>query len=231
MRDRIPALALLFASLCAALLPARGEFGASVGGPVSPEGTPAQVALPVAMHMKNTGGNDLAPNRWGVPTNPGRVPGKGSGLCVFTSIEMDARWQNVPELDGLQKWMTMRPGGGHPAKVDAVLKAFCASKGVPVPPYVQVESRNLEILRLAMKTGRPCAITQGYLPGYRGRIAHMVCLAHAGKPGESWGILDNNYPGRWAWMSEAEFSKSYAAFGNGWAVILLSPGPPPAPKE
>jgi len=213
MRDRIPALALLFASLCAALLPAQGEFGASVGGPVSPEGTPAQVALPVAMHMKNVGGSD------------------GAGLCVFTSIEMDARWQNVPELDGLQSYMRRRPGGGYPAKVDSVLKAFCAGKGVPVPPYVQVESKDLEILRLAMKTGRPCAITQGYLPGYRGRIAHMVCLAHAGKPGESWAILDNNYPGRWAWMSEAEFLKSYAAWGNGWAVILLNPGPPPEPKE
>lgn len=216
MPDRRTLLGLLLA-LCglsgAALADAPlWPAGATTGGPVAPDGTPAQVVLPPALHMKNVGGSD------------------GAGLCVFTSVQMAGRLQNVAELEGFQDWMRRRPGGGYPSKLDSMMKQFFASKSLPVPPYVQVESRDLDILRLATKTGRMPAVTTGYLPGYRGRIAHMTNLAHASEGGQ-WAILDNNFPGRWAWLSEAEFLRSYTSHGNGWAVILLSPGPPPAPKE
>lgn len=208
---------LSYAALAQVPFPEVPFPGASTGGPVAPDGTPIQVELPISLHMKNTGG--IGP----------RGPGSGSGLCVFTSIEMAARWQNVPEIDGLQKWMTRKPGGGYPSKVDAMLKQFCAEKGVAVPQYLQVEGKDLEILKLALKTGRMPSITTGYLPGYGGRIAHMTCLAHAS--GGWYGVLDNNYPGRWAWLSEKEFIRSYTAFGQGWTVVLLESPPPPAPKE
>jgi hypothetical protein len=211
---RLILLSAALLCLSHAALGLAGEVGATTGGPVSPEGVAARIVLPLDLHMRNTGGSD------------------GAGLCVFTSIEMAGRWQNVSTLDGLQAWMRKRPGGGHPSKVDTVLKAFCAEKGHPVPPYIQIESRDLDILRLAARTWRMPAITAAYLPGYRGRIAHMVDLAHAGQDGEPWAILDNNFPGRWAWLSEPEFLRSYTGgSGNGWSVVLLDPPPPPAPKE
>jgi hypothetical protein len=215
---RTVTLALLALALTSACILAQDDATeAQVGGPVTPDGEPIQCLLPRALHMRNTGG--IGP----------RGPGTGAGLCVFTSIEMAGRYQNVPELDGLQKYMTTRPGGGWPEKVTQVLREYARSRGQDEVRYVQVEGRDLGILRLALKTGRPVSVTTGYLPGYSGRIAHMTNLMHAGN--KWWGILDNNFPGRWAWLTEAEFSRSYNSHGQGWAVILLAPAPPPAPKE
>jgi hypothetical protein len=209
------AIALLAACVLAVDEPQAAE--AKVGGPVSPDGEPIQCLLPTEQHMRNTGG--IGP----------RGPGSGAGLCVFTSLEMAARYQNEPRLEGLQKYMTTRQGGGWPEKVVQVLREFARSRGQDVPRYLQVEGRDLEILRLALRTGRPASVTTGYLPGYAGRIAHMTNLMHAS--GKWFAILDNNYPGRWAWLTEAEFSRSYNSHGQGWAVILLHPAPPPSPKE
>ena len=48
----------------------------------------------------------------------------GSGLCVFTSIEIAAHWQNVEQLRGFQKEMTQEKGGGWPDKVDEMMKKY-----------------------------------------------------------------------------------------------------------
>jgi hypothetical protein len=142
VRTRILSLALAIAALPA--LTARPDPAGSVTGgftstptPTSPKGTRAAVDLPPELHIRNTRGNDLAPNKFGVPTNPRREPGKGSGLCVFTSLEVAARWQGVHELDGFQEWMTRHAGGGWPEKVDEMVKQFCKEKGRAVPGYVQ----------------------------------------------------------------------------------------------
>lgn len=209
-------LTMLLALLCLPASAGDGLTGWSLGGPVAPDGTPVQCLLDPSLHMRNTGGMGV------------RGPGTGSGLCVFTSCELAGRWHNIPELDGFQRWMMSRPGGGDPRKLDAMLKAFCAQKGVEVPRYIQIEgSRDLEILRLACRTGRYPCIRVVALPGYRGHIDHMVNLALAGAPGRPWACQDNNEPGRWSHLTEAEFQKAY---GN-WAVIFLAPGQPPAPKE
>ena len=48
-------------------------------------------------------------------------PGKGLGLCVFTSIQYAAWWQDVRVLHDLQSKMKTQKGGGWPEKVDQVL--------------------------------------------------------------------------------------------------------------
>jgi hypothetical protein len=186
--------------------------------PVSPDGAKAVVDLPRSQHMRNTGGSD----------GP-RGPGSGSGLCVFTSIEHSARWQNVATLDGFQKWMTKKPGGGYPQKVDAMLKQFCAERGVPVPPYVQHTGGDDEFLTLALRTDRmPCVTYAGRDDFYGGLIYHMVNLAHLDASRAA--IIDNNRPGYWVWMSRAEFLSRWRDADGGWAVVLLSDPPPPHPE-
>jgi len=193
---------------------AYAPVGANVGGPVSPDGVVIQLDLPGDQHLRNKGGSD------------------GAGLCVFTSIDHSARWQNVPALIGFRDWMTRYPGGGYPQKVDQMIAKICTEKGVPKPEYLQVEGADISILVAACKAGLMPAITYGISPTGRyggSKIPHMVTLVHA--DGERFVVLDNNYPGpeKLEWMSAAEFKRSYTISGGGWAVILLPPGPPPVP--
>lgn len=193
------------------------QIGAKVGGTLAPDGkTEIQLDLPGHLHTKNVGGSD------------------GAGLCVFTSIQHAAQWQHVPVLSDFQSWMRKYPGGGYPEKVDQKIKQICAERKVPVPPYLQVEGKDLEILKLACKTGRMPSVTYSYSPTGRyggARIAHMVTLSHADDA--FFVVLDNNYPGvsAYEWMSPQEFLKTYAAGGQGWSVILLTCGPPPFPRN
>src|SRR4051812_23148361 len=92
---------------------------AVVAGNVAPDGTEIQIDLPAERHLKNKGGSD------------------GSGLCVFTSIQHSADWQSVLPLQDFRDWMTRRPGGGYPQKVEKMIDALCKEKGVPVPDYLQ----------------------------------------------------------------------------------------------
>lgn len=191
--------------------------GAEVGGRVAPDGTTQiHCDLPGTLHQKNTGGSD------------------GAGLCVFTSVEMAARWQNVRSLFGFQKWMEGHPGGGYPSKLDKMIQQFCASKGVPVPEYIQVEGRDPALLQLACRTGRMPAVTYGKSPTGRyggGRIYHMVNLPHADS--KFFAVLDNNYIGedQYEWMSPTEFMQVANLGEKVWSVILLAPPPPPIPRN
>src|SRR5438128_2168914 len=97
------------AALLALLALAGGLSAGSLGGPVSPDGTPVQLLLPKELHLRNTGGMGA------------RGPGTGSGLCVFTSAQLAGRWHGLPELEGFQEWMTRKPGGGWPEKFDQMI--------------------------------------------------------------------------------------------------------------
>lgn len=189
--------------------------GATVGGPVAPDGVEVQIDLPKALHIRNVGGSD------------------GAGLCVNTSLNHSAYWQNLEPLFSLQQWSRKYPGGSYPAKVKKQVEQICSQQGVPVPRYLQIESKDIEILKTACKTGRPCGVTYSFSPSGRyggARIAHMVSLLHAD---DRWFcVLDNNFPGTYEWMTPAEFRRAYTGGnGNGWAVIFLPPGPPPSPKN
>lgn len=187
---------------------------ASVNGDNPPDGSVSQVTLPQDQRLHNKGGSD------------------GAGLCVFTSIDHSARVGNVPALVGFRDWMTKRPGGGYPQKVDQMIQAICKERGVPVPAYVQVEGDDLEVLQKACESGRMPAITYSVSPTkrYNGQwIAHMVSLTYS--DGTNWGILDNNYEKEIEWLNTTEFKRSYYGKAKGWAVILINPGLPPDPKN
>lgn len=189
-----------------------GDLIATAGRPVegglTHEGVEVSCDLPASEKKKNVGGRD------------------GAGLCVFTSIEYAARWQNEARLWDLQAKMRSEPGGGYPQKVDTMLAKY--GKGVE---YIQDTSGNLALLRAAIESGRMPGVTYGGSdPHYGGYVAHMVNLVHLD---DEWAVIsDNNFPGdnQYVWMSVAEFEKRWkAGGGGGWSVILLHPGPPPIP--
>lgn len=179
---------------------------AQIMGPIGPDGTEVVCDLPEPEHIKNVGGRD------------------GAGLCVFSSIEMAGRWQNVEELRGFQQKMRQELGGGWPEKVNAMM-----AKYAPGVKFVQYSGSSPAILDLAMKTGRMVSVTYGYSERYGTRVAHMVNLVHLD---DKWAVvLDNNFPGANSleWMPRAEFLRRWQMMGGGWAVALLNPGPPPIP--
>jgi hypothetical protein len=180
------------------------------GGKVSPDGADEiTIDLPASEKKHNTGGRD------------------GSGLCVFTSIEWAARWQNERRLFNFQQQMRQEPGGGYPEKVDRMIARYAA--GVP---YLQYEGSDPSILAAALRSGRMPAVTyNGYDCHYRGGVSHMVDLVHLS---ERWAaISDNNYPkdNQIVWMSPSEFLKRWRGGRSGWTVILLRPPPPPVPHS
>jgi hypothetical protein len=187
---------------------------AVVAGNVAPDGTEVQLDLPSNLHLKNRGGSD------------------GAGLCVFASLTHSGRWAEDSTFKGLFEYMWTRPGGGYPEKVDRIVHQYCTEKGVPKPSYLQVEGKDLEVLKSATKNGLMPGVTYSYSPTgrYGGQhIAHMVTLVHLD---DTWaGILDNNFPGTVEWMTPTEFQKTYTGGGNGWSVILLKDGPPPVPHN
>lgn len=192
--------------------------GASVGSWISPDGKErAKCQIPGRLHQKNTGGSD------------------GAGLCVFASLKHAGHHNSIRAFQEIFDWMRRHPGGGYPSKVDAMMKRMCEEKGIEVPQYLQVESKDLEILKLACKNRLMPSVTYSKSPTGRyggATISHMVTLVHAS---DNWfAILDNNYIGENSieWMTPQEFLRTYAYSGNGWSVIPLSgQAPPPMPHN
>lgn len=183
-----------------------GGSPAVVDGP-SHEGVEITVDLPIDQHVRNFG-----------------APKDNLGLCVFASMTMGARWHNVTPLkDVIHK---IDKGGGWPEKVDRVFKQFA-----PDLKYVQYEGTDPAILDKAMAEGAMCHVTYGYGERYGMKtIAHMVNLVHLD---QKWAVvLDNNFPGTYEWMDRSEFLKRWThPGGQGWAYIMLAPGPPPPPHN
>lgn len=187
----------------------------TLGGPIAPDGsTPLQIDYPLTQHISNIGSHV-----------------DGAGMCVMSSIEMAARWQNLEILRGLRNWCANKPGGGYPSKVDKQLKEYSQAQSINTPEYVQYEGKELDLLRLALKTGRFPAVTYSGRDKvrYSSTIAHMVCLAHLD---DKWAaIWDNNgTAGELIWMTPGEFKSRWTNDGNGWAFVWLAPPPPPVPR-
>lgn len=193
------------------LLPNKPKrIGDTIAGPTY-EGRALQCDLPGSQHLKNTGGSD------------------GAGLCVFTSIDMASRWQNVLSTQGFRDYMTKFPGGGYPQKVDEYIKKICKEKNCDVPQYTQITDGNMDVLDLALRTNRIACVTYGYSPRYGQKINHMVCLVHLDEKYAC--ILDNNFPGedKYEWITRADFKERWLMQSGGWGFIFLDPPPPPIP--
>jgi len=204
MRLAIALVLILFGSLPAHCIDEGGRDN---------HGEQVTVDLPDELHLKNVGGSD------------------GAGLCVFCSIDHAARYQDTQALVGFRDFMRKYPGGGYPEKVAKMLPMMAASKGLPTPDYVQHTGGDAEFLKLALRTGRYVSITYDGRDGvfYRGPIAHMVNLVHLS---DQWAVIhDNNYPGKYLWMTPTELLSRWRGSGGGWAVVLLNPPPPPIPTS
>lgn len=187
--------------------------GISLGGNVAPNGTPAQIDFPLSQHIENIGSTV-----------------DGAGMCVMSSIEMGARWQNIEPMRGLRNWCAQQPGGGYPSKVDKQLREYFDKIGAKYD-YVQYEGTDLSILQLALRTGRfPSVTYAGHdQVRYGSTIAHMVCLCHLDS--QVAGVWDNNgKPGEIIWMNVGEFKTRWTNGGTGWAVVWIAPPPPPVPN-
>ncbi|MCX7666446.1 MAG: hypothetical protein N2112_12975 [Gemmataceae bacterium] len=188
--------------------PKNSEF--VVAGP-SHQGEEITCDLPLTEHLKNLAGID------------------GLGLCVFTSLELAARWQNETKLFGLRDYMTQLNGGGWPERVEEILARYTREKNLPPVEFVQHTGGEIEFLQRALQTGRYPCVTYDGRDGqfYKGRIAHMVNLAHLSS---EWAVIqDNNHPQKWLWMKPADFLARWRGTGGGWAIVLLKPSPPPIP--
>lgn len=187
----------------------------SLGGYEAPDGTKVQIDFPLTEDIRNIGS---------------RVD--GYGMCVMSSIDMASRWENLEDIKGIRDWAAKYPGGGYPKKVDNQIKQYCKEKGIKVPPYLQYQGSDLEVLKRCLKTYRIASITYAGNDGvrYNTNIAHMVNLVHLD---DKWAaIYDNNgTPGKLIWMSPKEFKERWTGgkgdSGNGWAFFWLAPPPPP----
>jgi hypothetical protein len=222
-----PLLSALAACWLAAVLAAQpgeitgGLIGASTGEQ-APDGTRPDTPLPKVFCKPN-------------------ISSSGLGCCVFRSLEYAAQWQRTPSLYSFPEWMVSKriPGGGYPQKVDKLIPQIAKDRGMPTPDYIQIQSNDLEILKLALKTGRVVCMTYGISSTgrYNGRpIAHMVCCMGGPEPGQDgfWFICDNNPPYNQSYeiLTSQEFLRSYSyGSATGWAVVLLDSPPPPLPKN
>lgn len=181
---------------------------------LTPDGGEIQIDLPTERHVRNVGGSD------------------GAGLCVFASARHSGDWANEPVWFGLFEWMQKHSGGGTPSKFDKMVQQYAAEKGLKIPPYLQIEACDMEALKAATRNGFTPGVTFSYSPTgrYRGQhIHHMVTLLHCD---DRWcGILDNNYPGTVEWMDPETFKKVWVDGGRYWAIIPLTDGLPPAPRN
>lgn len=206
-------LRILFAAFAAML------FGTLVccgidAGPAENHGEQITVDLPGDLHRRNTAS-------------------RGLGNCVFTSIHHAGLYQSVPAVVEFPKWLIDKgiPGGGYPQKVADLVPKIAKERGLAVPDYVQHTGGDLEFLKLALRTGRFPCVTYAGQDGvyYNGGIDHMVNIVHLS---DQWAvILDNNYPGKYLWMTPAEFAQRWKARGGGWAIVFLTPPPPPIPTS
>jgi hypothetical protein len=176
---------------------------------------------PNSIHMKNIGSKV-----------------DNAGMCVTTSAEINALWQNLAkEFAGFRDYCANDPGGSYPQKMVEQLDAYAKQKGIANirDLYVQYEGPDpYPIVQAALKSGRMACITYGTSPRYNNkRIAHMVCCVKAAD-GQYAAILDNNFPGEdaYEWMTHAELKRRITyPDGVGWVFVWLAPPPPPSPRN
>lgn len=174
------------------------------------DGVHAQVPLRPEYHFKNEGGRD------------------GAGLCVISSVNSDGWYQDVPEFVDAKNSKVWRlakrkDGGYYPAK----LKDPFDEAGV-VTAWIQAEGSAEElvpVIKHYLDLGIPVANTMAFSQRYispdlpTGEIHHMVQTLHL-RDGLAC-LVDNNFPGTFLWVTEAEYGRRLVDGQAGWIVVLL----------
>jgi hypothetical protein len=200
---RLAAMALMLAASVAAHGQDSDRWEVQTTEPVF-KGTHANAPIPGWLHILNEGGSD------------------GAGLCVIASNVIDGTYQEVPEFAGgkSSKIWTLaksKPGGYYPAKLE---KLFTDS-GM-VTKWFQAEgsaAQLLPVIEYYTRAGVPCGTTMSYGKEYGQSIHHMVSTIHLDSTLAC--IVDNNFPGKYFWMSRAEYARRLIDGPAGWVVVLL----------
>jgi hypothetical protein len=152
------------------------------------------------------------------------------GLCVYTSAENCAQFQNVVPIIGFRDFMkNYAPHGGSPRK----LAEWLAKKTTEPLSYLQDTSANRVLFRKIMDTRRAVAMTYGYSHRYisfvnlTGEVDHMVTCVYLDD--EYMAVADNNFPGTFEWMPAEEGFRRWEMRGGGWLFAFRNPPPPPKP--
>jgi hypothetical protein len=163
------------------------------------------------------------------------------GCCVFTSAEAVLLYHHLEEWRGFRDWVASKyPGGGNPAKLRACMEAYAKEKGISVPRFLQAEGHPdsvMPLIRLAIKTGRPCGVSDCGNPGnYDGEpVNHFTCLIHCDD--QHMVFVDNNYiyadpvslNEGLRRLTTMVNQKKQPIKSDMWAFIVLEPPPPPVP--
>lgn len=143
----------------------------------------------------------------------------GSGLCVFTSVEIAARSQGIYELYGFQEFMRKHPGGGWPEKLDRMIQEFTNRAPIKYVHLLGTAQQEFPLLEQSYQVGFiPCVTWGTDESHYKGRrIAHMVNAVYVDK---NWvGILDNNFPHEILWV-DTQTAINNMGLGKFWGCIF-----------
>lgn len=174
------------------------------------DGVTAQVPIPAEFHLRNEGGRDEA------------------GLCVITSNTSNGWYQDVPEFvdaktSKVWRLAKQKDGGYYPAK----LKDLFDEAGVKTA-WIQAEGSAAELIPVIkhyLDLGIPVSTTMAFSQRYisseipDGMIHHMIQTVHVGAGLAC--IIDNNFPGTYLWVTEAEYARRLVDGQAGWIVVLL----------
>lgn len=168
--------------------------------------------------------------------NIGSEKGSHAGMCVFSAFEMMMLWHGVEEFRGFRNWCAHNyEGGGYPEKLDKLVTEYCRIKGLEKPLLIQYVGDKPGFLEQGLNNGwMPCC-TLSHSSRYGPKpISHMVnCVQLSDKNGA---IMDNNFKDFEWWTSKEAClaALKYTDPNNHrqvyWGVVVVAPGPPPAPK-
>ncbi|OJW20464.1 MAG: hypothetical protein BGO49_04445 [Planctomycetales bacterium 71-10] len=163
----------------------------------------ANAPIPAEMHIRNEG-SDV----------------DGAGLCVISSILANGMYQGVPGLEsgkGSELWKRAKaePGGYYPEKLEKLLKEV-----LPDEKWFSWEGEGTDLVRAYNAKGYPVGSTTNTGELYEGKpVHHMISDAHLDEAVAC--IIDNNDPGKYRWVTAAEFARRFPDGGKGWGFVWL----------
>jgi hypothetical protein len=180
------------------------------------DGRRAHAPIPPEVHVRNEGGSD------------------GAGLCVISSVLANGMAVGVPGLDvpgideasgrqmpgkGSALWRTAksRPGGYSPDKLQGLLDEVA-----PAEKWASYVGRDPAMLERLSRMGYPIGSTMNTGELYHMRpIHHMISLVHFDRDQDLAGVVDNNRPGIYSWMTSREYMRRWIDGGSGWGFVWL----------